>query len=366
MLRHVLCVLALALCCCTSLCVAATDAPEDTVKLKLAEGEATITLTRTVGAGNCTPLSTPAPEKAKDVTISTTVTLKKEGKPPETKEMKNEPSTVVTVPDGSSVTLTTSLVFECTKKGGDSSESAEKNCLEDTATTTTNYITYDVSVKSTTTGEATVNILETEKREVKVRAGYDVKIIENVVATCIPPPTSESSLSTTQNVNSDKPQEVPNGGILPQLATNSPESPSLDGNSITTEREPQKTQDGVELKGAGPKSLDTTTRSANPNGERMGREQESDVNKDLSTPTSSEAESTATENSITVNGADHTASTATSQSETTTEGAPNTDADAPTSAGESVKPPGGNTDASSNTAWVRIPLLLLLACVAVW
>ncbi|KEG05232.1 hypothetical protein DQ04_25091000, partial [Trypanosoma grayi] len=176
MLRHVLCVLAIALCCSTSLCVATSSAPQSPFKLQLENNDATITLTRTVDATKCSTSSTPATGEAKDVTISSKVTLKKTAESQETKEFTNAPTEKVTVLVGSSVTLTTSLVFECTKKGGDGSDISEKNCLEDTATTTTNYITYDVSVESTTTGEATVNILETEKREVKVRAGYDVKI----------------------------------------------------------------------------------------------------------------------------------------------------------------------------------------------
>ncbi|KEG05919.1 hypothetical protein DQ04_17321000 [Trypanosoma grayi] len=156
-----------------------------------------------------------------------------------------------------------------------------------------------------------------EKRTVSPPAGYDVKAVGEVVVKCIPPPAVEAS--------------------LPSAMFAAP------------------------------------------------GEQDSDDIKDLYIAASSEAENTETENFLTVNDADHTAPTATPQAGTTAEEAPNTGAGTPNSVGEGVaanalpapngilpsdvKLPDRNTDASSSTAWVRAPLLLLLgtlSSVAVW
>ncbi|KEG05484.1 hypothetical protein DQ04_21471000 [Trypanosoma grayi] len=364
MLRHVLCVLVLALCCCTSMCAAgAALAPEGTAELQLGNGAAKVTLTRTVDKSKCTPSSTQAAGETKDVTISTTFTFKKKVESEEAKVITNGPSTVVTVPDGSSVALTTSLVFECTKQGGAGSNTAT-NCSEVTAT---NSITYDVSVKSTASSQATVNLPEPPSHEVKVPTGYDVKIVENVVATCAPPTTAGPTLPSSRSLSSGGQQGTSstntNGKDISQTLQHSPAEDN------TAEQDSDKL--ALEAKTPSGKSdtplSSTSTDSANPNDEVTDGERSNAARKDLSTPTSSEAESTETDSSVTVNGADHTASTATPQSETTAEGASNTDAGTPTSAGEGVKPPGRNSDASSSsTAWMRVPLILLLfACVAV-
>ncbi|KEG06039.1 hypothetical protein DQ04_16351000 [Trypanosoma grayi] len=368
MLRHVLCVLALALCCCTSLCVATGSTPEKTHELKLTNGAATITLTERFETGNCTPPTTPNTRKTSEVTISTTVALKK-GTLEEAKEITNELSNAVKVLDGYNLTLKTSLEVKCTKNGEVSSGTAEKRCpLGETEAADSDTITYVVSVKPTTSVQTTVNIPETQNHEVKVRAGYDVKIVENVVATCAPPTPAEKPPTHSRSVPPGGHQDASSaktkvGDISHTLEHSSvkDQTPKQQSDKLALEEE---TPSG---KSSTPLSKSTTV-SANPDDKATDGGKGSAASNDAPTPTSSEAESTETDNSVTVNGADHTASTATSQSETTNEGASNTDAGTPTSAGEGVKPPGGNTDASSSsTAWVRVPLILLLfACVAVW
>ncbi|KEG05326.1 hypothetical protein DQ04_23511000, partial [Trypanosoma grayi] len=251
------------------------------------------------------------------------------------------------------------------------SDAAEKDCPlvgPETASTATNYITYVVTVKPTTTGQTAENIPETQNYEVKVPPKHDVNIIEKVVALCSPPPTSDPSRSPPQKVIPAKTQGkgLVDSGV-PKVAPNSPESPSHDGEPITTKGHNRQTQEGAELQRDGTKSLDTATSREKLNGARTSEEKESSASTEVAPPTSSEAESKETENSATVKEADHTPPTATPQSETTTEEASNTDAGTPTSAGEGAKLPDRNTDASSSsTAWVRAPLLLLLAGVAVW
>ncbi|KEG06826.1 hypothetical protein DQ04_12041020 [Trypanosoma grayi] len=371
MLRHVLCLVVLTLCCCTSVCVAAAGAPQEAGKLQLVNGGATITLTETVETGNCTASPPPPPATGvnKDVTISTKVALrKKEGESQEPTEMANGPSMTVKVPDGYKLTLKTSLDVKCTKKAGDSSSTAGKSCpVTDTKAADSDTITYVVAVKPTTSDQPAVNTPETQNHEVKVPPEHDVNIVAKLVAACVPPPTSEPPLPTIPKANPDPREKDTLDSKLPDLGPTSPESPPLDDDSITTERRKGKTQEGAQLPQDGTKSLDTATSREKVNGERTGGEKGSDASNKVTPPTSSEAEGTETDNSVTVSDADHTAPTATPQSGTNTEGAPNADAGTSTSAGEGVNLPDRNTDASSSssTAWVRAPLLLLLACVAV-
>ncbi|KEG05920.1 hypothetical protein DQ04_17321010 [Trypanosoma grayi] len=195
-----------------------------------------------------------------------------------------------------------------------------------------------------------------EKRTVSPPAGYDVKAVGEVVVKCIPPPAAETPAASTKpptplrlNVGLDRDEhhEKASAGQTPPL------------DSITISED-----------------------NGNTNTEVTEPSQKPEATADLPAPTSSEAESKETENSVTVNDADHTAPTATPQAGTTAEEALNTDAGTPTSAGEDaaanaspapngippsdVNPPDPSTDASSSTAWVRAPLLLLLAGVAVW
>ncbi|KEG05165.1 hypothetical protein DQ04_26421000, partial [Trypanosoma grayi] len=140
---------ALALCCCTSLCVAAAGISERAVESPLVNDNMKITLTVTADDSSCTPPSPPpATVNTNDLTISTTVALKRTGETPGTTQTANGPSKAVKVPAGYSITLNTSRVVKCTEKGG-SSDAAEKDCPlvgPETASTATNYITYVVTV----------------------------------------------------------------------------------------------------------------------------------------------------------------------------------------------------------------------------
>ncbi|KEG05422.1 hypothetical protein DQ04_22161000, partial [Trypanosoma grayi] len=339
MLRHVLCVLALALCS-TSLCVATSGAAESPGELQLANGDAKITLTGTVDPGNCKASSPPAAGVTKDVTISTTVTLKKKDASEDPKEIANVPSEKITVPDGSSVTLKTSLEVKCTKKEAAAAATAETTCTVSEGEAATSSNTHDVTVKFTPSGQTAVQIPETENLEVKVPVGQEAKIIAKVVATCTPLPKAGKSSPSVQTRD-------PSGGQQDASSLDAnvedmadPLEPSLVKKNTPNEKQDEQAPQArtPPVKSGTPLSNSPTV-SANPNDEVTGGEKGSAVSKDLSTPTSSEAESTETDNSATVNGADHTASTATPQSETTTEGATNTDAGTSTSAGEGVKLP---------------------------
>ncbi|KEG05280.1 hypothetical protein DQ04_24131000, partial [Trypanosoma grayi] len=243
------------------------------------------------------------------------------------------------------------------------SDAAEKDCPlvgPETASTATNYITYVVTVTPTTSDKTAVNIPETQNYEVKVPPEHDVKIIEKVVATCSQPATNDPSRSPLKGTP-DIPEKGMADSKLPKVGPIAPDSHQLASEPITTEIQNGKTQDAVKLQHDGPTSIDTATSRANPNGESTSGKKGSDASNEVLAPISNEAESTETDNSVTVSDADHTASTATPQSGTTTEGAPNAGAGTSTSAGEGVKLPDRNTDASSSSsAWVRAPLLLLL------
>ncbi|KEG07205.1 hypothetical protein DQ04_10571030, partial [Trypanosoma grayi] len=303
MLRHVLCVLALALCCCTTLCAALSGdgATEEAAAVQLVDGGAKIALTGKIDDSKCTAASPPAPGETKDVTISTTVTLK-ESATQETTQTANGPSKAVKVPAGYSIALNTSREVKCTKKAGTTSNAAEENCPA-AETTDTNSITYVVTVMSTSSDQPAVKIPESQKYEVKVPAGHDVKIIENVVATCSPPATSASPPSQQPKVIPDPQGKRLADSGLPKVGPTSPESPPLDGQPITTEGNNRETQEGAELQRDSTKSLDTATSREKLNGARTGGEKGSDASNKVTPPTSSEAEGTETDNSVTVSDA---------------------------------------------------------------
>ncbi|KEG06568.1 hypothetical protein DQ04_13311010 [Trypanosoma grayi] len=315
MLRHVLCVLALALCCCTSVCVAAAVVPEQESNGELSSDvEMTVSVAEKVNASNCTvPLNYASHGRQKVEIFTTTVVTEKVDQP--TKNGIMSPAWKFEFPRGYNFTLSNSWDVKCWKKDGEG-KITEKECHVEGAEDTKR--TVDVTFHSTATGYTTEQIsTPPEEREINVPAGYSLVFYENVVATCIPLPGTEKFFRPAETVTSgDKDSAVDNAATA---------------------------------------------------------------------QTSSEAESTETDNSFTVNDADHTAPTATPQSETTTEEAPKTDAGISTSAGEGaatnaspalnsislsgVNLPDHNTDASSRTAWVRAPLLLLLgtlSSVAVW
>ncbi|KEG05421.1 hypothetical protein DQ04_22171000 [Trypanosoma grayi] len=335
MLRHVLCVLALALCCCTSVCVAVSDVPRPTVVLGVSNDDAEISLTETVDASSCTEALNSASGEPRTVTISTAPTLTKRSGSG-TFPRQTESERVITVPDGYKLTLKSSLVLECTRKGEAASAATDKTCTFSESATGADYIKYDVTVETTATADKIKNTIGKEERKVSVPATYNVKAVGTVVVTCIPPTPARPSLSPAK---SPAPR-----GELEVLTTN------RDHEKVSSSRGSQL--DGNTNNGA---NGNTATQGA-------GSSEKPEATADVFAPTSSEKDDKETDNSVTVGDADH----ATPQSETTTEGATNTDAGTSISAEEDMKLPDHNTDASSSTAWVRAPLLLLLACVAVW
>ncbi|KEG07204.1 hypothetical protein DQ04_10571020 [Trypanosoma grayi] len=368
MLRHVLCVLALALCCCASSWAVETGTPERTVALKLTNGEAKITLTETVDDSSCTKQIAAAEGKSSDAVVTTAVTLKKKDESGKREDVPHESSLIVKVPDGYKLTLVTTLVAECAKKSEDASASTAISCQEAVGATSDTYtITYEATTKSTASGQTAANIPETENNNVKVQVGRDVKLVAKVVATCAAVSVTQSSTLPTKTITPGRGQgESPDGNGPGNTLTKTNTHLSKQ-NPNTAEPDILKTQGGQKPQQPNTPVGDSPTGVPESTGQDDAGEPGRGVSKGVTAPTSSEAESTEADNSVPVNDADHTAPTATPQSGTTTEGAPKTDAGMSTSAGEGVKLPDRNTDASSSsTAWVRAPLLLLLACVAVW
>ncbi|KEG06180.1 hypothetical protein DQ04_15451000 [Trypanosoma grayi] len=367
MLRHVLCVLALALCCCASSWAVETGKAEGPVVLELTNDNAKITLTETVVSNSCEVETTPKTGKSSDVTISTAVTWKK-GESKETKAIPHESSKTVKVPAGYNLTLKTSLDVKCSNKGITAAAASEITCTVKTGEEATNSVTYDATVKSTTTGQTAVNNPETANLEVKVPVGHEANIFAKVVATCTPVPEATNS-PKSEEAKDLTGEQLDTSSLNTNVGDMSvPLKPTSVKENTAQQKSDEQAPQGRTQSGTPRTPLkDPTTVSANQNDEVTSGEKGSVVSKDIPTPTSSEAESTETDNSVTVSDADHTASTAAPQSETTTEGAPNADAGTSTTAGEGAKLPDRNTDASSSsTAWVRAPLLSLLACVAVW
>ncbi|KEG06220.1 hypothetical protein DQ04_15161000 [Trypanosoma grayi] len=369
MLRHVLCVLALALCC-TSVWVTASDMPNGAVELKLKNGDAKITLTETVDDSSCTAKIAAAGGKSSDVSISTTVTLKKKkaDAPTETTESENGQSKIVKVPVGHSLTLVTTLNAECTKEGATVSQAPETTCTGTVEGVATNTITYDATMKPTPTVHSAVNPSLADNREVSVPVGSNVKLIAKVVATCAAVSEAHSSRHSTGTITSSERQEESldvkgAGRILPPA-----ESHPSKHTPIKPMTGDQQTQGGKTSQQSNNPVGGSLTGDPKPTGQGDADERSSAITNDDPAPAYSEVGGTETENTVPVKDTDYTASTVTPQSETTAEEAPKTDVGAPTSAGEGVKLPERNTDASSSssTAWVRAPLLLLLAGVAVW
>ncbi|KEG06838.1 hypothetical protein DQ04_11991020 [Trypanosoma grayi] len=344
MLRHVLCVLALALCCCTSVCVAAAaaaaGASERISILGLLNDVSIINLTERFDADSCKPPSNPLNEGVREVTITTTPTLTKQGKSGvflgQTELQKK-----ITVPAGYNVELKNSL-DKCMKKGSAAAGAAatETSCTFDGSEADTDRITYNVSVGTTATdSDKKTNI--GKEGIVTVPDGYSITSFVTVLIKCTPPPA----------VQPPPPAAMPPAPGAKKEGLNDTEG-SAKASSL----------------GSPPRHRNTISEeNGKPSTKAQDLSEKPDTTANVVASTSSEAESKETDNSFTVNGADHTAPTATPQSETTTEGAPNTDAGMSTSAGEGVKLPDRNTDASSSSsAWARAPILLLLACVAVW
>ncbi|KEG07203.1 hypothetical protein DQ04_10571010 [Trypanosoma grayi] len=380
MLRHVLCVLALALCCCTSLCVAETGAPAGTVEFPLAIGNdgAEISLTETVSTESCGVQTSPVAEGSRTVTVSITVTLRKKGDPEKTKEIKKKNPTIVKVPLGHIFALDTSLIVECTKQSGADAAITKTNCTAEDSATATGSITYVATAADSTAG----GITTTKEHEVKIPVGSGVSIMENVVVKCIPLTVAGLTPTSAGAGPSGEGNEGKLNGKVPEDISTQGQS-SIKDDTVKGEADRLASQANDIHQPPGSASHDSIANSGKINGERASEEKDSSVSTEVTPPTSSEAESTETDNSVTVKNADHTAPTATPPAGTTAEGAPKTDAGTPTSAGEGaaanaspalngippsgVKLPDHNTDASSSsTAWVRAPLLLLLVCVAVW
>ncbi|KEG06329.1 hypothetical protein DQ04_14591000, partial [Trypanosoma grayi] len=350
MLRHVLCVLALALCCCTSLCVAAVasgavgdGAPEGTVKFPLVTGDAKITLTETVDDSSCT-VPQDQTGNSNDRTISTTVTLKKDGSQ-ETKEIKKEPLKIVKVPLGHGLMLETSLIVECTKQGEADAAITKTNCTAEDSEAATGSITYVATAADSTAG----GITTTNKQEVKVPVGFDVSIIEKVVVKCKPFSAAEPHVLPTTAKIPAEPHGKSHTDQDAEETSIPPEGPPPEHKPLTTLTDNRETHGRQTRQEVGTTAPDPTTIRKGSASPAADRKQSSALNNDVATPSFSEAESTETDNSVTVSDADHTAPTTTPQSETTTEGAPKTDAGMSTSAGEGVKLPDRNTDASSSS-----------------
>ncbi|KEG05352.1 hypothetical protein DQ04_23071000, partial [Trypanosoma grayi] len=302
--------------CCTSLCVAAAGG----VQSSLTTDNAELTLTETVKASSCAAPTTSSKGKPKKVTITTKATLKKKSNQEEMKEVTKTPNTELDVSEGYNLSLGHTLVVETKKKG----ESAQL--------TPGSPVTYVVSVTTTTAGYAPTEITTKEDREVSVPVGHDVNIAYELAATCIPTPGTNLPLPPKKDKATKQITDIPED-----------EAKALSEKASNPEPNPTTT---------------TTTTGGKPNDETNSGESSSAVSKDLPAPSSSAKDGTETDNSVPVSDADHTVSTATPQSGTTTEGAPNADAGTSTSAGEGAKLPDRNTDASSSsTAWVRAPLL---------
>ncbi|KEG05369.1 hypothetical protein DQ04_22861000, partial [Trypanosoma grayi] len=293
MLRHVLCVLALALCCCASVCVAAAGSPKAPVDFPLVSGGGRITLTETVDVSSCTAI-TGQTGNSKDRTISTAVTLKK-GDPEETKVIKNEPPTIVKVPLEHGLMLETSLIVECTKKNGDGAGITKTNCTAEDSATASGSITYEATAADSTAGEITT----TKQHEVKVPVGFDVSIMENVVVKCIP--LTVAGLTPTYAGAG-----TPGGGQEGLTKVNGLKDVSTQGQSsikddtVKGETDRLASQANDLHRPPGSASHDSIANSENINDERASEEKDSSVSTEVTPPTSSEAESTETDNSVTV------------------------------------------------------------------
>ncbi|KEG05344.1 hypothetical protein DQ04_23201000, partial [Trypanosoma grayi] len=294
-----------------------------------AAGDVKITLTGTVDATTCTPSPPLSTGKSSEVTISTAVTLKKKGSSEEEKTIPNEVSKVVTVPDGYKLTLDTSLEVKCMKKET-TQETPETLCTANEDATATYTLTYGAAVKSTTSGKTTVNPPETQTRDVTVPAGHNVKLIAKIVATCAAVTKAEKPSPPVGDIAPSGGQEKSLDGKNPDPTHIAPESQISEHNPTKPETDKQMTQGGETSKQSNTPLRGPSTGDLKSTGQGDAGEKSSALTNEVLTPVSSESESKERESSVTVNGADHTASTATSQSETTTEGAPNTDADAPT------------------------------------
>ncbi|KEG08704.1 hypothetical protein DQ04_06611030 [Trypanosoma grayi] len=380
MLLHVLCVLALALCCCTSLFVTATG----TTDLSSTTVNARLTLEETVDADSCKAPTTSATEGSRKVTISTKALLSHSSGLPKLNDAQSSSSKELDVSVGHNLTLGHKWVVECKKKGNTLSDTYEPCCSGGKCPASAKYITYVLSVVTTVTGYSTKSIIKSEQSYGKVPAGYDVKIVGGAVATCIPTPLTKPPPSKRTALPL-KPQNVSPGDKGSKEHAKLPASHSLESDTITRgtgSREP-RAQDSQQQSGT--TEHNPATNSATSKDEPSDGGKDSSLINKVSTPPLTEEEAKEAESSVTVNDAAHTASTATPQSETTAEEAPKSDVDIPTPAGEGAadnKPPPStsivsngvnlpdrNTDASSsNTAWVRklLLLLLLLACVALW
>ncbi|KEG06827.1 hypothetical protein DQ04_12041030, partial [Trypanosoma grayi] len=299
MLRHVLCVLALALCCCTSLCVAAAAA-ELPGELQLATGDAKITLTGAVDATNCRPQPTSTTGETKTVTISTAVTFAK-GASEEKKIIPDVPSETVKVPVGHKLTLKTSLDVKCTKKDKASSSTAEENCPSAEAETAdSDTITYVFTVTPTTSEQTSDKIPETQTRKVKVPAGSEVKLIANVVATCAAVSVTHSSTPSTQ-------LRSPGGGRGESLDSDDPERALTTQKSQPSEQKPLKTETDNHQTQGGQTPQQSNTPVGDPSTGDPRQTDQVDAgessnaeSKDVPAPTSSEAESTEADNSVPV------------------------------------------------------------------
>ncbi|KEG05310.1 hypothetical protein DQ04_23731000, partial [Trypanosoma grayi] len=177
---------ALALCCCTSVCVEAST-ESDTAKQRSPfpplKGDPRITPKQTVAARNCPAASSSVSGERKKVTVSTTAILK-EGALQYRKTIIRSVKEDVTVPDGYNFTVEKNVVVECVGKDGD--KITKEKCTVVDGATATNNITYIATVKSTTADPAAVNTLAEEVSVMSVPDGYKMSIDHHVAVKCIP------------------------------------------------------------------------------------------------------------------------------------------------------------------------------------